>query len=381
MEQKHISWLIMLGVIGVLILGTFVLLAVGVLHPTMATLRPHEAAPTPTPRPVELIVAVIATPAPASPTPVPTQAAYPSNAVNLLVNGVPVMALSNREMSERLLSEYLSVCANENLGATEHLIRAYIDAELTTMPVDGTAEYLTYDEALTRLLNNRTIIPVVRSVEKATLPVGTVEAAESAHPYLPVGTRLIRSLGKAEHLFGLSETLYKSGMAVSASTTLAETRVGSDPAPRLIENGTYLYEPSTETPDAVGPTGKDPGELRFTAPCSGAVSSYFGLRDGVMHYGVDYACMPGEALRAPESGTVIFIGQRGDYGLVVEIRHGNGFVSRLAHCASVSVELEQHVYRGDPIAVLAKEESQAEPHLHYELLIDGIPFNPLQYVK
>ena len=88
----------------------------------------------------------------------------------------------------------------------------------------------------------------------------------------------------------------------------------------------------------------------------------------------------GEPLLAPESGTVIFIGKRGDYGLVVEIRHADGFVSRLTHCASVSVELEQHVYRGDPIAVLANDGSQTEPHLHYELLIDGIPFNPLPYI-
>ena len=379
MQQKHISWLIMLGVIGVVVLGTFVLLALGILHPTMATLRPHEAAPTPTLRPVELIVPVTTAPASVEPTPQPTVPAYPSNAVNLLINGTPVLAMAGREQAERMLNAYLLTCANENLGADEHVIRAYIDAEMSTMPVDGSVDYLTYDEALTRLLGNRTIVPVVRSVEKATLTVGTVESAEGPQAQLPVGTRLWRSLGKAEHRFGLTETLYKSGIAVSASTTLAETRVGSDPAARIVENGTFAYV-NAEPTENEGPAGKDEGELRLTAPCKGTVSSYFGERYGVMHYGVDYACMPGEPLLAPESGTVIFIGKRGDYGLVVEIRHADGFVSRLTHCASVSVELEQHVYRGDPIAVLANDGSQTEPHLHYELLIDGIPFNPLPYI-
>ena len=78
---------------------------------------------------------------------------------------------------------------------------------------------------------------------------------------------------------------------------------------------------------------------------------------------------------------MIFIGERGDYGLVIEIRHGDGFVSRLTHCASPYVELEQHVFRGDPIAILAKQEEEAQPHLHYELLIDGIPFDPLPYFE
>lgn len=386
MQQKHLTWMMVLCVVGVLIVGTGALLALGILHPTFSLTAPRAVATaTPAPIGIETVNAFSPTPAPAATaTPAPTHAQYPSNAVNLIVNGTPLMAVSNRDAAARLLEEYLAVCAAENLSETEHLIRAYIDAELSTTPVDGTVPYYSYDEAKNRLLSNRTLIPVVRSVERAELGTGTVESTEAEQPALPVGTRVIRSLGKAEHTLCLVETLYKSGIAVSASQTLAQTRVGSEPMPCVIENGVHVYpEQSTEGAAAAGdlPVGRDAGELQFLPPCRGKVQSGFGMRYGTMHYGVDYTLRPGDTITAPESGTVIFIGERGDYGLVIDIRHAGGFVSRLTHCANPSVELEQHVYRGDPIASLERDENEAQPHLHYELLIDGIPFDPLQYMK
>ena len=177
----------------------------------------------------------------------------------------------------------------------------------------------------------------------------------------------------------LHETLYKNGLAISESQTLGFTRVGSEPSARRILNGSVAM-PENNLPDATFPAGKDAGELKFIAPCRGTLTSAFGMRGGAMHYGVDYSLKPGGAIVAPESGTVVFCGERGDYGLVIEIRHGNGFVSRLSHRASPAVELGRHVYKGDQIALLAREENVSDPHLHYELLIDGVPYNPLQYL-
>ena len=84
---------------------------------------------------------------------------------------------------------------------------------------------------------------------------------------------------------------------------------------------------------------------------------------------------------APEDGTVIFCGERPGYGTVVEIKHENGFVSRLSSCANVAVELEQHVKRGAVIGYMPAIEGRGAPILHYELLIDGIPYNPLYYLS
>ena len=377
MGQKQLTWIMVLAVAGTIVFGTVLLLALGILHPTVSLLLPRQANPL-----GAMDVTIVTTPTPSpspSPTPEPTPPAYPQNAVILYVNGSPLWALSNRDSAETLLSDYLSVCANENLADGERLIRAYIDASLLVGPVDGTVEYLTYEEAKTRLLANRSILPVVRTTERVTFETGTVETTVGTQAALPVGARLYRLLGKAERRIALSEVLYQNGIAVSESQTLASTRVGSDPSAQVIEEGAYEY-PNEGATGAEGPIGKDAGELKFAAPCRGTIQSYFGMRYGTMHYGVDYALRPGGAITAPESGTVVFCGERGEYGLVIEIAHGNGFVSRLTHCASPSVEIGQHVYRGDQIALLAREENEPSPHLHYELLIDNIPYNPLQYI-
>ena len=376
MQQKKITWMFVFIVICVLMAGTLTLLSAGVLRPVLSVHQPDTyevSVPDPD------ISSSVSSPSPASvakASPEPVRTVYSSRAVNLQVNGVPVFALPGKDLAEHLLEEYLSECAYENLAETEHLIRAYIDAEISVSPCDGSVDYLSYDEAKARLLSSRTIIPVVRSVETAQITTGEIELTTAEQPCLPAGIPLYRSLGKAEHMFGLRETIYKSGIAVSSSQTLSSARIGSDPIPMTLEVGSYIF-----TADGPNPSGKDPGDLQFIPPCKGAVLNGFGMTGKKMNYGIDYSLKAGDSLVAPESGTVSFIGERGDYGLVIEIRHGNGFVSRLSHCASPSVELEQHVYRGDPVAVLAKQETEDQPFLHYELLIDGIPFDPEQYFQ
>ena len=76
----------------------------------------------------------------------------------------------------------------------------------------------------------------------------------------------------------------------------------------------------------------------------------------------------------------MYCGERGAYGFVVDIDHGNGFVSRLTHLADVQVELNQRVFIGDTVGTLAPDEDGGKPVLHYELIIDGIPYNPLFYI-
>ena len=362
-------------VIGILMIGTFVMYVTGLFRPVLSAL---QASTYEIPVTDQSSSTAVPSPVPASSPKASPKPAQPrsSRAVSLYVNGVPVLGLPGKDIAEHLLDEYLSYCAYENLTETEHLIRAYIDAEISVSSYDGSAEYLTYDEAMTKLLNTRTIIPVVRSVEKAEITTGEIDTLVVKQPSLPVGARLYRSLGKAEHLFSLSETIYKSGIAVSSSQTLSPVRIGSDPSPIAIEEGSYVF-----TEGGPNPSGKDPGELQLKPPCKGSVLIGFGPADGKMNYGIDYSLRVGGTLVAPENGTVSFIGERGDYGLVIEIRHGNGFVSRFAHCANPSVELEQQVYRGDPVAILAKQEAADQPYLHYELLIDGIPFDPEQYFQ
>jgi len=88
----------------------------------------------------------------------------------------------------------------------------------------------------------------------------------------------------------------------------------------------------------------------------------------------------GTKIVAPGEGVVVYCGERGAYGFVVDIDHGNGFVSRLTHLTDVQVELNQRVFIGDAVGNLAESEDGGKPVLHYELIIDGIPYNPLFYI-
>ena len=83
---------------------------------------------------------------------------------------------------------------------------------------------------------------------------------------------------------------------------------------------------------------------------------------------------------APAEGLIVYCGERGAYGFVVDIDHGNGFVSRLTHLSDVVVEMNQRVFAGDAIGVLAEDPDGGKPVFHYELMIDGIPYNPLYYI-
>jgi murein DD-endopeptidase MepM/ murein hydrolase activator NlpD len=120
---------------------------------------------------------------------------------------------------------------------------------------------------------------------------------------------------------------------------------------------------------------------------SGYISSLYGQRtdpfDGrnAFHQGVDFAGTAGTRVLAVADGIVSHAGLDGGYGRLVEITHGNGYVTRYAHNAKLLVEAGQTVKRGDPIALMGSTGRSTGPHLHFEVLRDGKPVNPLSFVR
>lgn len=97
------------------------------------------------------------------------------------------------------------------------------------------------------------------------------------------------------------------------------------------------------------------------------------------HLGVDVAAARGTQITAPAPGRVSFVGRKFGYGLVVEIEHGNGVVTRYAHCGSALVNEGARVQRGVPIATVGTSGLSTGPHLHYEVLVNGRQVDPLRY--
>ncbi|ABO51797.1 peptidase M23B [Desulforamulus reducens MI-1] len=113
---------------------------------------------------------------------------------------------------------------------------------------------------------------------------------------------------------------------------------------------------------------------------SGAIISPFGKRGGRMHTGVDLAKAYGSPVGAYNSGRVIRAGWYGAYGKCVDINHGNGIVTRYAHLSTINVSVGQNVERGQSIGNVGSTGRSTGPHLHFEVIVNGVPKNPVGYL-
>ena len=123
-------------------------------------------------------------------------------------------------------------------------------------------------------------------------------------------------------------------------------------------------------------------------PVDGAVlTSGFGWRRSPFtrrwkfHSGLDLAAAKGAPIHAPAPGTIVTADFQSGYGKVVEIDHGFGIVSRYAHNARLFVAEGQLVKRGEPISTVGMTGATTGPHLHYEIRVDGVPVDPLEYLE
>jgi len=116
------------------------------------------------------------------------------------------------------------------------------------------------------------------------------------------------------------------------------------------------------------------------------VTSRFGRRvdpftgQPASHRGVDFAAYPGSPVRSTAEGVVRGASRYGGYGLMVEVDHGNGLVTRYAHCSAITVKKGQAVKRGQMIARVGSSGRASGSHVHYEVLRNGMQVDPMGFV-
>lgn len=119
---------------------------------------------------------------------------------------------------------------------------------------------------------------------------------------------------------------------------------------------------------------------------SGWLSSYYGMRadpftgNPAMHKGLDFAGKTGDDVVSTAAGIVTWAGDRHGYGLLVEIDHGDGIVTRYGHNKSLSVAIGDVVTKGQAIAVMGSTGRSTGAHVHYEVIRHGQHVDPLPYV-
>ncbi len=121
-------------------------------------------------------------------------------------------------------------------------------------------------------------------------------------------------------------------------------------------------------------------------PTKGWVTSKFGYRKSPFtgmkerHEGWDIAARSGTPVRATANGVVKLAGKDYGYGNLVEIDHGYNIVTRYGHNSKHAVKVGDRVKRGQVVAYVGSTGRSTGPHLHYEVLVNGIPVNPKNYI-
>ncbi|MCC5915363.1 MAG: M23 family metallopeptidase [Balneolaceae bacterium] len=123
-------------------------------------------------------------------------------------------------------------------------------------------------------------------------------------------------------------------------------------------------------------------------PTNGIILSGYGMRTHPvlgykrMHHGIDLRADIGTEIFATGDGVVKFAGRRGTYGNLLEIDHGNGYVTRYAHLSAFEDGIRPgvQVKRGDLVALSGDTGVTQGPHLHYEVRLNGESLDPLNYL-
>ena len=122
-------------------------------------------------------------------------------------------------------------------------------------------------------------------------------------------------------------------------------------------------------------------------PVNGSISSHYSrarlhpmLKIFRPHRGVAISAPAGTSIVAPAAGRVRFAGRRPGHGLMVELEHTGGVVTRHSHCRTALVKPGDMVALGDPIATVGRSGLATGPHLHFEVMSRGVPVDPIKFL-
>lgn len=119
----------------------------------------------------------------------------------------------------------------------------------------------------------------------------------------------------------------------------------------------------------------------------GWISSFFGKRTSPFsgkietHRGVDFAGKAGNDVVSVAGGVVTHASEQGGYGFLVEVDHGNGYITRYGHNQMVLVQVGEAIKRGQVIAKLGSTGRSTGPHVHFEVIKDGARIDPMKFIE
>ena len=306
-------------------------------------------------------------------------------ATAIMLDGKCVGVLASREAAEEVLDEAVRFfeLKIQLPGALDSTIKN--ELELAEAGADKLKDadaptQLTYEEMLALLTGEKTPLKVESVLKEKQTSIVKREVKTEKDDTLIKGTRLVASYGSDGESRTVTTTRFINGEQKGKSES--ETFEISQKADTIIREGTKKLDAYAEPGKREGEKGPDAGELKFIRPTkSGEISENFGQLKGVMHLGLDFSAKEGDEVYAAEAGTVTTVMERGGYGLVIEIDHGSGFLTRYAHLSQAMVSIGDTVAKGDTIALAGSSGNCKKPALHFELRQAGFAYNPRYYLK
>lgn len=379
--ERHFNWTPLAAA------GVFVLLAAGAyfsrslpayIPPAPTPTATATPLPTPVPTPQTVLLPVSAA--------AQTQESADYERTALMVDGRRMGVLVSLEAAQSVIRD---ACAYFEDKVRENY---EIKGTLTTMP-DNEIEYisapeadesemLTAEELFNTLTGQNTRLDVITTESSRSEDVESFKTEEEKDKYLLKGTQIVESPGRDGRVTTISSVTYKNGKRRSEHTD--EETIVVEMQPRVVRTGSQKITDDKEPGKREGAKGPDAGETRFLPPAENAkIVSNYGQRNGVLHLGLDYTSeeeIP--RVLASCAGTVVCKMERGGYGLMVELDHGNGFVTRYAHLDQVIVEIGDMVQAGDVIGTMGRSGNPEydAASLHFELRVNGEAYNPRQYL-
>ncbi len=155
--------------------------------------------------------------------------------------------------------------------------------------------------------------------------------------------------------------------------------------PPVLALGVFLMVPGGSKPfvtkkvtyQSTAPTGAARGTSNFVWPVAACITQLFWTH----HSGIDLAAPIGSPVYAADSGYAQIVGwDNTGYGNMILLNHGNDFLTRYGHLSAFMIEAGQSVKKGQLIGRVGSTGHSTGPHLHFEVILGGVPRNPLFYV-
>ena len=197
----------------------------------------------------------------------------------------------------------------------------------------------------------------------------------------------------------LAENAYESADAISGALEAAGLPVDGDfgkdetdaGGPLVPVDSSTMFDSKVkeldEALDALDRLKKEARRLPLANPAPGhAVTSPFGVRTdpllgtAAMHTGMDFRAPVGMPAKVTAPGVVVKAGWNGGYGRMVEVDHGQGFVTRYGHLSKIEVTVGQKLNAGDVVGETGSSGRSTGPHLHYEVRHNGEAVDPLRFL-